>query len=110
MDRLFVQLNREDPYTQGCDDDLASMITGKSQSTVSQLMQRALNIVQSWWRSCLSILVRSNLCSSPRQKSRQDHGTCSTEQGNTSHWISEVLGSYPGCQVDMEGACETKDQ
>jgi hypothetical protein len=38
-------------YTQGYADDFALSITGKSPSTVSELMQRALNIVQSWCRT-----------------------------------------------------------
>jgi hypothetical protein len=44
VDILLAQLNREDLYTQGYADDFTLLITGKFPSTVSELMQRALNI------------------------------------------------------------------
>jgi hypothetical protein len=47
VDTVIAWLNREGLYTQGYADDLALLITGKFPSTVSELMQRALNIVQS---------------------------------------------------------------
>jgi hypothetical protein len=50
-DRLLTWLNREGLYTHGCTDDLALLRTGKFCSTVSELMQRTLNIVQSWCRA-----------------------------------------------------------
>jgi hypothetical protein len=40
----------EDMHTQGCTDDLALLVTENFLSTISELMQRVLNIVQSWCR------------------------------------------------------------
>jgi hypothetical protein len=45
VDGLLERLNRGGLYTQGYVDDLALLITGKFLSTVSELMQRALNVV-----------------------------------------------------------------
>jgi hypothetical protein len=47
----MAQLSREDLYIQGYADDLALMITGKFLSTVSELIQKFLNIVQNSCRA-----------------------------------------------------------
>jgi hypothetical protein len=41
----MARISREDLYIQGYVDDLALMITGKFLSTVSELIQKFLNIV-----------------------------------------------------------------
>jgi hypothetical protein len=43
---LLVQLNKEGLYTQGYTDDLALLITRKFPNTVSDVMEKALNIAQ----------------------------------------------------------------
>jgi hypothetical protein len=51
VDGLLTWPNREGQHTQFYTDDLALFITVKSSSTVSELMQRVLNILQSWCRA-----------------------------------------------------------
>lgn len=51
VDGLLALLNREGSYTQGYVDDLALLITRIFPTTVSELMQRALNTIQSWCRA-----------------------------------------------------------
>lgn len=48
VDSLLVQLNSLGYYTLGYADDLAVIIVGKDKNTVSEVMQMALQIVESW--------------------------------------------------------------
>jgi hypothetical protein len=50
-DQLLLQLNKEGLYTQGYADDSAVLTTGKFPGIVSELMQRALNVRQRWYRA-----------------------------------------------------------
>jgi hypothetical protein len=51
MDGLLALLNVGGLHTQGYADDLALLINGEFQNTVSEFTQRALNIVQSRCRA-----------------------------------------------------------
>ncbi|XP_055714730.1 uncharacterized protein LOC129808847 [Phlebotomus papatasi] len=48
VDSLLVQLNSANFYTQGYADDVCIVIRGKFLSTLCDLMQRALSIVEGW--------------------------------------------------------------
>jgi hypothetical protein len=51
VDGLPAQLNREGLYTQDKADDLALLTTGKFPITLLELMEKALNIGQSWCKA-----------------------------------------------------------
>ncbi|XP_055714217.1 uncharacterized protein LOC129808462 [Phlebotomus papatasi] len=48
VNSLLVQLNSANAYTQGYADDVCIVIRGKFLSTLCELMQRALTIVEEW--------------------------------------------------------------
>jgi Reverse transcriptase (RNA-dependent DNA polymerase) len=50
IDELIRRLSNAGLWPQGFADDISIVITGKCLSTVSELMQNALNIVQAWCR------------------------------------------------------------
>jgi hypothetical protein len=47
-DNLLATLNNQGYYTQGYADDIVILILGKHANTLSELMQRALEIVEGW--------------------------------------------------------------
>jgi hypothetical protein len=50
INSLLGHLNNESLWAQGFADDIAFVINGKILSTVCELMQKALFIVQTWCR------------------------------------------------------------
>jgi hypothetical protein len=50
INSLLGRLNNESLWAQGFADDIAFVINGKILSTVCELMQKALFIVQTWCR------------------------------------------------------------
>lgn len=48
VDDLLTELNNKGLYTQGYADDLVVLIRGKHAHVISELMQQALNIIESW--------------------------------------------------------------
>jgi hypothetical protein len=56
INSLLVRLNNESPWAQGFADDIAIVSNGKFLSTVCELIQNALFIVQTWcWGVGLSV-------------------------------------------------------
>jgi hypothetical protein len=51
VDSLFALPEEESLYTQGYPDGLVLLITGKFPFTVSELIERALNREESWYRA-----------------------------------------------------------
>jgi hypothetical protein len=68
INSLLVRLNNESLWAQGFADGIAIVINGKCLSTICELMQKALFIVQTWCRGwgCLSMLIRHRWSFSPK--------------------------------------------
>jgi hypothetical protein len=92
-------------------DHLAMMTSGKFPRTVSEYIQRDLNIVQCWYRAKeLSVIPNKMelILFTEREKVDEFMEPFSTKQRHLP-LVNNVHGSYHGCYGDSEWASETKD-